>query len=89
MSQRLYVGNVPYEMTEDRLREVFGEFGQITRVDMPTNRDTGKPRGFAFVELETMAQAKDAIEHVSGRMVRGRPVRVAAADDKKPRPRHN
>lgn len=88
MSARVFVGNVAYEATEDDVRAAFASY-KVLSVKIITERSTGKPRGFAFVELETMAQAKDAIEHVSGRMVRGRPVRVAAADDKKPRPRHN
>jgi len=58
----IYVGNLPYEVTSEDLTSVFGDYGTVSRVHIPTDRETGRMRGFAFVEMETEAQEEKAIE---------------------------
>ena len=57
----IYVGNLAYEVTQEDLSEVFVEYGKVKRVHIPTDRDTGKMRGFAFVEMESEADEEKAI----------------------------
>jgi RNA recognition motif-containing protein len=83
MGTRLYVGNVSYDTTEDTLRSVFSEDGrQVTDVHIVTDRDTGRPRGFAFVEMASAADASAAIEALDGQSVDGRPLRVNEAQER-------
>ena len=58
----IYVGNISYDVTELDLKEVFADYGIVTKVKLPTDRETGKPRGFAFVEMESKASELEAIE---------------------------
>ncbi len=82
MTKRVYVGNMSYDTTESRLRELFGEHGEVTSVNIVTDRDTGRARGFAFVEMATDEAARAAISALNGRMVDGRTLRV---DEARPR----
>ena len=79
MAKNLYVGNLSFETSEDGLRELFGEYGDITSVNIITDRDTGRSRGFGFVEMATEEAAKAAIEALNGREVDGRALRVNEA----------
>lgn len=82
MGKKLYVGNMNYDTNDARLREVFGEYGEVTDVYIVINRDTGRSRGFAFVEMSTDEQAKAAVTGLNGKNVDGRELRV---DEARPR----
>jgi cold-inducible RNA-binding protein len=79
MSIKLYVGNLSYETTEEQLKELFAEAGNVASVKIITDRQTGQPRGFAFVEMETKAEGQKAISMLNGRNVEGRPLAVNEA----------
>ncbi len=79
MSQRLYVGNLSYNTTEDELRDLFESAGEVTSVAVVTDRDTGRPRGFAFVEMATDEGAQAAIQQLNGRNIGGREIQVNEA----------
>jgi RNA recognition motif-containing protein len=66
MAKRLYVGNLPYDVTADDLRQLFGKVGTVEDVHLPLDRQTGRPRGFAFVEMANDEQAKTAIHRYDG-----------------------
>jgi len=82
MSKNLYVGNLSYETTEGTLRTLFAEFGEIESVRVITDRDTGRPRGFAFVEMATEEAAQSAVSALNGKQVDDREIKV---DQAKPR----
>ncbi len=75
----IYVGNLSYEVTQDDLSNVFQEYGKVTRVQLPTDRETGRPRGFGFVEMETDAEEAIAIEALDGAEWMGRDIKVNKA----------
>ncbi len=79
MAQRLYVGNLPYTVTEDQLRELFSQHGTVTGVQVMMDRDTGRPRGFAFVEME---DGTAAIQALDGQDFGGRSLRVNEARER-------
>ena len=81
---KLYVGNLSFDTTAETVREIFAEHGQVVEVSMVTDRDTGRPRGFAFVTMATAADATKAIQGTSGLTVDGRPLRVNVAEDRRP-----
>ena len=86
MGTRLYVGNLSYNVTEQELREVFAEGGRnVVEVKVVLDRDTGRPRGFAFVEMGSDAEAGAAIQELSGRQIQGRPINVSEARERAPR----
>jgi RNA recognition motif-containing protein len=86
MGTRLFVGNLSYKVTEPELREVFEEGGKnVVEVKIVTDRDTGRSRGFAFVEMGTDDDATHAIQSLSGREVAGRPINVSEARARTPR----
>ena len=80
----IYVGNLSYEINKEDLTEVFTEYGTVQRVHLPTDRDTGRVRGFAFVEMETEAEENKAIEALNGAEWMDRELKVNKA-----RPREN
>jgi RNA recognition motif-containing protein len=82
MGKRLYVGNLSYSVTEADLRDVFGEAGSVADVKVVLDRDTGRPRGFAFVEMSTDAEAGKATESLNGRDIQGRPINVSEARER-------
>src|SRR4051812_49889204 len=82
MGKRLYVGNLSYSVTEADLREVFAEGGNVEDVKVVLDRDTGRPRGFAFVEMSTDAEASKATEVLNGRDVQGRAINVSEARER-------
>ena len=83
MSQNLYVGNLSYQTTEDTLRTLFAEYGQIERVNLITDRYSGRSRGFAFVEMSTEEAAQEAIRGLNGRQVDDREIKVDKAKPKR------
>jgi RNA recognition motif-containing protein len=83
MGNRLYVGNLSYNVTEAELKEVFAEGGKnVTEVKIVLDRDTGRPRGFAFVEMGSDQEAAQAIETLGGREIQGRPISVSEARER-------
>ncbi|MDX1503812.1 MAG: RNA-binding protein [Thermoanaerobaculia bacterium] len=78
MSKRIYVGNLPYSATEDELRELFGAYGEVLGVDLVNDRETGRPRGFGFVEMED-SDADNAIEALNNASMGGRSLRINEA----------
>jgi RNA recognition motif-containing protein len=86
MGKKLFVGNVPYNITEDQLKEVFSEAGEVESVAVITDKMTGRPRGFVFVEMATEDGAKKAIETLNGREIDGRALNVNEARPREDRP---
>jgi RNA recognition motif-containing protein len=78
----IYVGNLSYEVTEKDLRGVFAEYGTVSRVQLPTDRETGRPRGFAFVDMESDQEETAAIEALDGAEWMGRDLKVNKARPK-------
>ena len=79
MTKKLYIGNLGYSATEDSLSELFGTMGEVTSVNLITDRQTGQPRGFAFVEMAESTEAQEAIDQLNGREIDGRDIKVAEA----------
>ncbi len=79
MAQKLYVGNLPFSTTEDDLRNLFSQYGQVTSVKVISDRDTGRPRGFAFVEMDG---AEEAIKALDGHALEGRNLKVNIARER-------
>ena len=79
MSQRLYVGNISYQLKEDELRSVFAEVGEVVSVSVIKDRATGQSRGFAFVEMATGDDAKNAIAVLNGKELNDRRLVVTEA----------
>ncbi len=89
MNNKLFVGNIPFSINESSLEEIFSQSGKVVSVTIPTDRDTGRKRGFAFVEMQTQAEAEDAIRDHNGQTVEGRQIVVNASRPKAPGgPRH-
>src|SRR5258705_13847793 len=82
---RLYVGNLPFTVTGDQLRAHFGVFGQVVNVMVSTDRDTGRPRGFGFVEMLNAAEGQRAISGTNGKSLGGRLLKVNEAEAKEAR----
>ena len=78
---KIYVGNLPFSATEPEIRELFGQHGTVESVALPTDRETGRPRGFGFVEMP-QADAAKAIEALNGFSMGGRQLRVNEAQDR-------
>ncbi len=78
----IYVGNLSYQATEEDLRSVFADYGTVKRVVLPTDRETGRMRGFAFVEMTDDAQEDSAISELDGAEWMGRQLRVNKARPK-------
>ena len=75
----IYVGNLSFESTEEELRGLFAEHGEVIKVNIITDRDTGRPRGFGFVEMADENSGRTAIEKINGREVGGRTLTVNEA----------
>lgn len=80
----IYVGNLPFSATEDELRTQFEQFGTVHSVKLISDRETGRPRGFGFVEMDQDAAAS-AIQAMNGKDMGGRPLRVNEAQERQPR----
>lgn len=81
----IYVGNLSFEVTQEDLTHTFAEYGTVKRVQMPTDRETGRLRGFAFVEMETEAEETAAIEALDGAEWMGRDLKVNKAKPREDR----
>lgn len=81
----IYVGNLSYEVTEDGITEAFAEYGTVKRVQLPTDRETGRVRGFAFVEMSTEAEEQSAIDALDGAEWMGRDIKVNKAKPREDR----
>jgi cold-inducible RNA-binding protein len=79
MSMKLYVGNLSHQMSEEELNTLFSEAGHVASAKIITDRQTGQPRGFGFVEMETKLEGQKAISILNGRSVDGRPLAVNEA----------
>ena len=75
----IYVGNLSYDVTQDDLSEIFSEYGTVKRVQLPTDRETGRPRGFGFVEMNNDAEEQKAIDPLDGAEWMGRDIKVNKA----------
>ncbi len=82
MGKRLYVGNLPYRMTEDELADAFSQVGPVTDVTIVIDRETGRSRGFGFVEMADEGTAAAALEQLNGAEVGGRTLKVAEAKER-------
>jgi cold-inducible RNA-binding protein len=85
MSTKLYVGNIPYDTTESDLEELFGQAGAVASVNVMRDRDTGRARGFAFVEMATPSDAQNAISQFNEHPFGGRKLTVNEARPQMPR----
>ena len=85
MSKNLYVGNLPFQATADDLREAFSKFGTVTRSQVVSDRETGRSRGFGFVEMDSGAD--EAIAALNGAELQGRTLTVNEARPREERPR--
>jgi len=86
MSTKIYVGNLPFSATEDQLQQMFAAHGAVESVSLITDRETGRPRGFAFVEMSS--GANEAIQTLNEKVMDGRTLKVNEArprEDRKPR----
>jgi len=82
----VFVGNLSFEVTREELIEAMGAAGRVVDAKVPTDRETGRPRGFAFVEFESEEAARRCIDTMNGQQLRGRSMRINEADDRPPRP---
>ncbi|MFQ5341202.1 MAG: RNA recognition motif domain-containing protein [Anaerolineae bacterium] len=82
MGKKLYVGNLSYDTREDQLRELFGQAGTVESVVIITDRDTGRSKGFGFIEMSSDAEAREAINRFNGQALEGRDLTV---DEARPR----
>ena len=87
MANKLFVGNLSFKTTREELETLFAQVGEVKDVFLPTERETGRMRGFAFVEYANEDDAQQAIERFNGHELGGRPLRVNAAEDRPRQPR--
>lgn len=85
----IYIGNLSYDVTQQDLQEVFAEYGEVKRVHLPTDRETGRVRGFAFVEMADEAKEAQAIDELDGAEWMSRNIRVNKAKPRSSKPRDN
>ena len=86
MPKNIYVGNLPFRTTEESVRDLFGRYGPVQSVKLISDRETGKPRGFGFVEMDDDAAADEAIRALDGAEFEGRSLKVNRAKPRAPRP---
>lgn len=84
---RLYVGRLPYQTTDEDLADIFGQFGQVLSANVIIDRDSGRSKGFAFVEMSNDEEARTAIDQLNGSTVEGRTIIVNEAHER-PEPRN-
>lgn len=85
MNNKLFVGNLPFKVTEQNLTDLFAQSGKVVSVVLPTDRETGRKRGFGFVEMATQEEAEEAIRRFNGHELEGRQIAVNMSH---PRPAH-
>ncbi len=86
MNNKLYVGNLPFKVTENELTDAFSEFGVVVETALITDRDTGRPRGFGFVTMGSPEEAERAVEGMNGKDLGGRTLTVNVARPREERP---
>lgn len=86
MAMNIYVGNLPFSASEDDVRNLFAQYGEVKSVKLINDRETGRPRGFGFVEMET--GGGEAVEALDGSSFGGRSLKVNEAREREPRPRY-
>jgi RNA recognition motif. (a.k.a. RRM, RBD, or RNP domain) len=86
MGNKLYVGNLPYSFRDNDLQEAFGQYGSVTSAKVMMERDTGRSKGFGFVEMGSDAEAQAAIQGMNGQQIGGRGLVVNEARPMEPRP---
>ena len=79
MSNKIYIGNLSFNIAEDGLRDVFAKFGEVSSCKLITDRETGRSKGFGFIEMSTAQEAQDAISSLDGSDLDGRNMRVNEA----------
>ncbi len=92
MSKKLYVGNLPFSVTDDKLREIFSAYGELSEANVIMNKYSGRSKGFGFVVVEDDSMADKAVEEMNGKEIEGRAIVVNEAkpfDPDKPRPSFN
>ena len=89
MEKKLFVGNLPYSMTDAELEQTFSEYGSVESAVVIRDRDTGRSRGFGFVEMASTEEAEAAQRALDGFNVDGRPLRVNEANPREERPRRS
>jgi RNA recognition motif-containing protein len=82
MQNKLFVRNISYKLTEEELAELFSPYGEVVTASIPKDRDTGRSRGFAFVEMKSQGEAEAAIQGMNNREVQGREMFVAFSESK-------
>lgn len=85
MGNKIYVGNLSFGVDSNQLSEVFSEFGSVTSSNVIMDRDTGRSKGFAFVEMSTANEAQAAIEKLNGQELSGRAMNISEAKPQEPR----
>jgi RNA recognition motif-containing protein len=85
MSNRLYVGNLPYTITQNDLQQIFSEYGTVVSTQIISDRETGRSRGFGFVEMDSAEAFRSALQGANGRDVGGRQISVTEARERAPR----
>ncbi len=83
----IYVGNLSYDMTDEELQQVFEEYGPVSKVNIIIDRDSGRSKGFGFVEMESSEDGEKAIQELDGQEVKGRSLKVNQARPREERPR--
>jgi len=83
---KLYVGNLSYRLTEDEFRSAFAAHGEVASANIVIDRETGKSKGFGFIEMPVDSEAESAMEQLNGSDLGGRPLRIDKARPSKPRP---
>ena len=86
ISNKVFVGNLSFDVSREELIEAFSAAGKVVDAKVPTDRETGRPRGFAFVEFEDDDAAMKSISLMNGKDLKGRPLRVNEAENRPPRP---
>ena len=83
---KIYVGNLPFSATQDEIQELFSQYGQVSDVTLINDRETGRPRGFGFVEMPDSAEANKALEALNGQDFGGRSLNINEAKPRESRP---
>lgn len=89
MTNKLYVGNLSYDLSEDQLKTMFGQYGAVEEVKLIVDRETQRSRGFAFVTMETEEEASNAMSNLAETEVGGRPLKVSEARERQNRRPNN
>jgi RNA recognition motif-containing protein len=85
----MYVSNLSFHTSDDDLKNLFGAYGAVSSAKVITDRETGRSRGFGFVEMGSDAEAKEAIKNLNNKEIEGRPISVSVAREKSARPDNN